>query len=42
MSNSMISLPVSELMTIIEGDSYYHDIDLSIKESLSILEDKGL
>ena len=42
MSNSTISLPVSELMTIIEGDSYYHDIDLSIKESLSILEDKGL
>ena len=38
---STVSLPVSNLMEMIEGDSYYNDIDLSVKESLAILEDKG-
>ena len=40
--SSTVSLPVSNLMEMIEGDSYYNDIDLSVKESLAILEDKGL
>uniref|UniRef100_A0A1X7TW04 Death domain-containing protein n=1 Tax=Amphimedon queenslandica TaxID=400682 RepID=A0A1X7TW04_AMPQE len=41
-SSGTLSLPLSSLMEMIEGDSYYNDIDLSVKESLAILEDKGL
>ena len=42
LSSVTVSLPLSNLMEMIEGDSYYNNIDLSVKESLVILEDKGL